>query len=58
VKDPIRDLSFMLLADAPLLPWLSLRGRGWVQQVLPNVGPLARTRPTSIMADLAVTGQL
>lgn len=56
--DNVRETAMMLYVDAPVLPWLNIRGRGFVQQGLPTLLDVVRATPTVIMADLAVTGTL
>jgi hypothetical protein len=56
IGDPFREAGLMVIADAPLLPWLSLRGRGYLQQALGHVGGLPRETPTLVMLDAALLG--
>ena len=56
--DSFREAALMLVADAPLLPGVSIRGRGYLQQALPSIDGAARATPTLVMAELAITGAL
>lgn len=56
--DSFREMALMVLTDAPLLPWLSLRGRAYLQQALPSIDGAARSTPTLLIADLGITGTL
>jgi hypothetical protein len=56
--DSLREGGLMTMVDAPLLPWLSVRGRGYVQQGMPSATGEARAVPTVFMADLALSGSL
>jgi hypothetical protein len=55
VGDASRETTFLFMADAPVLPWLTLRGRGFVLQGLPALDGAARAQPTRVMADLGVS---
>jgi hypothetical protein len=56
--DSLRETAVMLFVDAPVVPWLTLRGRTYVQQAMPTLAPLPRSTPTVVMADLSITGNL
>lgn len=58
VGDSFREIGLMTLLDAPILPGLSLRGRAYAQQALPDVHGSARAAPTTLLVDLAATGTL
>lgn len=58
LTDWYREMGLWALADAPLLPWLSLRARLYGQQALPTLNGTLRSTPTAGMADLALTGSL
>ena len=54
--DSFKEAGFMLLVDAPVLPWLTVRGRSYVQQGLPSLDGTLRNSPTTLFADLALSG--
>ncbi len=57
-RDWYRELGLSVWADAPILPWLSVRTRLYGSQALPSFGGEVRATPTVGMADLSVTGTL
>ena len=57
-RDWYRELGMSVWADAPILPWLSVRTRLYGSQALPSFGGEVRATPTVGMADLSVTGSL
>lgn len=54
--DPLRETGLTTSLDAPLLPWLALRGRAYVAQGLPSYG--LRDLPTILTGDLGISGSL
>ena len=56
--DSYREAGLMTLVDAPILPWLSLRGRGYGQQGLPSIVGDKRAAPTVLMVDISLSGSL
>ncbi len=56
--DDYREAALMTILDAPVLPWLSLRGRAYLQQALPAADGTVRSAPSLLTADLGVTGTL
>ena len=57
-NDSLREVALMTLLDAPVLPWLSLRGRFQVQQTLAPLDGSARKSPTAFIGDVGVSGSL
>lgn len=57
-RDWYRELGMSVWADAPILPWLSVRTRLFGSQALPSLGGEVRATPTNGMADVSVTGSL
>ena len=56
--DSYREATLMILADAPLFPGLEVNARTWLQQALPAFDKEARSAPTVLVAEVAVTGSI
>jgi hypothetical protein len=58
IGDAVREGSLLLIADAPLTSWLSVRALGQTMMVFPAFDDVARATPTSLLFDVGVTGTL
>lgn len=58
VGDSVREAALMTFIDAPLLPWLSLRGRAHAQGALPSLDGVARATPGLLIVDVGVSGAM
>ncbi len=58
INDSLREAALMTLIDAPVLPWLSVRGRAQVQAALAPLDGSTRASPTTLVADLGLSGSL
>ena len=56
--DSLRETTLMTLLDAPLLPWLSLRGRVQGSGALAPMDGSNRATPVAVLADVSVHGEI
>jgi hypothetical protein len=58
LDDAYREVGLMTWIDAPILPWLGIRGSLYGQQAIPTLRGFPRATPSLLQGDLAVTGTL
>lgn len=56
--DPLREGALATMLEAPVLPWLSFRGRAQVQQSFAPADGSLRAEPSLLLVDLAVAGSI
>lgn len=58
IGDSVREIALMTLADAPILPWLTVRARAQVQTALLPLDGSKREAPSLLVADVGITGSM